>query len=305
MMRRFKTSLFALAALVVPTAAAQAQAGPTGDCKLQIESASYSWVIEGYDPFDNSVPQGTYDVTFRNDGGTACRFFPAFVTDGSGLGLSSGGASRLRYTLYDMTSGDDVTPLAGRTLHDANSRIVEVAAGSQQLVRYELNVGVDTLPEDGRFTQRLFLVAEGDSNAEIASRNITVGINIRPSAIIGLSGAFRRVNGQADVDLGELRSGVAAVPLQLNVLSTRAYTLEFKSLNGGKLKLAGTEWDIPYRILLGDQSVDAAGGATVSPSSTTTTTQQDSLALGFDIGSVDNKRAGTYSDLITISVGVK
>lgn len=273
-------------------------------CKLRIEGASNNWIIEGFDPFDTDQPQATYDVSFVNDGNTPCRFVPRFATDGSALGLQAGGATRLTYSLYDVTSGQDVTPRAGRTLRDAGQRVIEVGPGGQQLVRYQLNVGVGSLPDDGRFTQRLFLVADGDRGVDFASRSINVGINIRPSAVIGLAGAFRRSNGQADVDLGELRTGIAPVPLQLNILSTRAYTLGFRSLNGGKLRLSGTDWSIPYRILVGEQTLDVSSGAVISPRSTGTA-RRDSLPLGIDIGPVDNKRAGTYMDLLTISVAVE
>ena len=92
--------------------------------------------------------------------------------------------------------------------------------------------------------------------------------------------------------------------MQLNILSTRAYTLGFRSLNGGKLRLSGTDWSIPYRILVGEQTLDVSSGAVISPRSTGTA-RRDSLPLGIDIGPVDNKRAGTYMDLLTISVAVE
>lgn len=303
------SKLLAAAALVMAgtfgagNAAGAAPAGLDG-CKLRIEGVSYNWIIEGFDPFDTDQPQATYDVSFVNDGNAPCRFVPRFATDGAALGLQAGGATRLVYSLYDVTSGQDVTPRAGRTLRDAGQRMFDVAPGGQQLVRYQLNVGVGALPNDGRFTQRLFLVADGDRGVDFASRSINVGINIRPSAVIGLAGAFRRSNGQADVDLGELRTGVAQVPLQLNILSTRAYTLGFRSLNGGKLRLSGTEWSIPYRVVVGEQTLDVSSGAVISPRSTGTV-RRDSLPLGIDVGPVDNKRAGTYMDLLTISVAVE
>lgn len=291
--------------LAVP---AVAHAAPPVDknCKVRIESGPANWVIEGYDPFGTDAPQATYDVTFVNNGHSICRFQPKFATDGSVLGLAEGGGTaRISYTLLDMTNGVNMTPVAGRTPDQANSPVIEIGPDQQQLVRYELKVDVNAIPGDGRFTQRLFIVADEGGQRDITSKPIVVGIHIRPTALLGLSGAFRRSNGQADVDLGELRQGVVALPLQLHVRSTRAYDLQFQSRNGGMLLLAdNAQWAIPYSLIVDDRKAEIVSGAGFS-SSPTNSYKADNLPIAFDIGSVENMRAGTYSDLITISVSVK
>lgn len=291
--------------LALPVAA---YAAPPVDnnCKVRIESGPANWVIEGYDPFGADAPQATYDVTFVNNGHSVCRFQPKFATDGSVLGLSEGGGTaRIPYTLQDMTNGVNMTPIAGRTPDLANSPVIEIGPDQQQLVRYELKVDMTTLPGDGRFTQHLFIVADEGAQRDITTKPIVVGIHIRPTALLGLSGAFRRSNGQADVDLGELRQGIVAMPLQLHVRSTRAYELQFQSRNGGKLLLADNgQWAIPYSLIVDDKKADIVSGAGFSPS-LANSYRFDNLPIAFDIGSVDNMRAGSYSDLITISVSVK
>lgn len=298
-----RSLLSCIGALVLPLPLSAHAAAPAQGCHLRMEMASANWVIEGYDAFGGDTPQASYDVTFINNGDMICRIIPRFTTDGSVLGLETGNGSRLSYTLLDASNGTNVTPVAGRSLQQSNTRNIEIAPGGQQLVRYELKVDLSTLPGDGRFTQRLFLVADQD-NSEIASRPVIVGIHIRPSAVISLSGAFRRSNGQADVDLGELHTGVVVLPLQLHVLSTRAYDLQFQSRNGGKLRLDGSEWAIPYSLIVGDKPADILAGKALSPS-VANAIKTDSMPIAFDIGSVESLRAGTYSDLITISVSVK
>ncbi len=307
MMSRHLLSRVAAVAMVLPAAfAGAAQAAVPGQgCHLRIETATANWVVEGYDPFGTDVaPQATFDVTFVNDGDAPCRFLPRFATDGSTLGLDNGGTGKVAYTLLDMSRGTDATPVAGRTARQANSPYLDIAPGGQQLVRYELKVDPNAIPGDGRFTQRLFLTAD-DNDRDIASKLLTVGINVRPTAVMALAGQFKRSNGQADVDLGELRQGMIALPLQLHVLSTRAYDLQFVSRNGGKLQLASSsQWSIPYSLLVDDRKADIISGTALS-SSPINLVRLDSLPIAFDIGSVDNMRAGTYSDLITISVSVK
>lgn len=293
-----------LPALALSSGAAQA-AVPGQGCHLRIETGSANWIVEGYDPFGtDSAPQATYDVTFVNDGDAACRFFPRFATDGATLGLDNGGTNKVAYTLLDMSRGTDATPIAGRTARRANSPYLDIAPGGQQLVRYEFKVDPNAIRGDGRFTQRLFLTADEDDK-DIASKPLTVGINIRPTAVMALAGQFRRSNGQADVDLGELRQGTIALPLQLHILSTRAYDLQFVSRNGGKLQLANnSQWSIPYSLIVDDRKADIVSGAALS-SSPMNLIRLDSLPLAFDIGAIEGMRAGTYSDLITISVSVK
>lgn len=292
--------------LVLP-AAAQAAPPENKNCKVRVEAGPANWVIDGYDPFGTEAAQASYDVTFVNNGQSVCRFQPKFATDGSVLGLTANGngTARIPYTLLDMTNGVNMTPIAGRTPDQANSPVIEIAPDQQKLVRYELKVDVSALPGDGRFTQHLFLVADEGSQRDITSKPIVVGIHIRPTALLGLSGAFRRVGGQADIDLGELRQGLVALPLQLHVRSTRAYELRFKSRNGGNLLLAeNAQWAIPYSLIVDDRKADIVSG-TGFPSTSAKAYQVDNLPIAFDIGAVDGMRAGTYSDLITVSVSVK
>lgn len=293
-------------ALALPAAA---HAAPPEDknCKVQIQSGPANWVIDGYDPFGTDAPQATYDVTFVNNGHSVCRFQPKFATDGSVLGLleNGRGTTRVPYTLLDMTNGVNMTPIAGRTPDQANGPVIQIDAGQQQLIRYELKVDVTALPGDGRFTQHLFIVADEGAQRDITSKPIVVGIHVRPTALLGLSGAFRRINGQADVDLGELRQGIVALPLQLQVRSTRAYDLQFQSRNGGKLLLADNgQWAVPYSLIVDDRKADIVSGTGFS-SSPANSFRVDNLPIAFDIGSIDGMRAGTYSDLITVSVSVK
>lgn len=278
-----------------------AWAKPDDGCRLRIDATQGQWIINGYDAFSDNSPIGSFDLTFVNSGDGACRFLPIFQTDGSAFGLTTGNGPSLPYSLFDLYGGYDTTPTGGRTLRTANHRRVEIAPHAQQIVRYTLNVG-GTIPGDGLFKQRLAIIAEDDNGSALAERSVNVGIHVLPSATLGLAGAFQRHNGQADIDLGDLQAGIAAVPLALSVQSTRGYTLAFKSLNAGNLRLSGAEWRIPYRIIVDGQLLDLGSESLYSKRASSM--RRDSLPIAFQIGNVSDKRAGTYSDLVTVTVSV-
>jgi hypothetical protein len=297
-------TMAAVAALVStgPASAQPASAASRADCALRIESGATNWIIQGYDPFGTNVPIATYDVTFNNEGGAACVFDPVFYVDQEPFGLAlDGRPGRVTYTLLDEFSNSNATPLSGRTIARATQRPVVVQPHSQQLVRFQFAVDEDGLVADGLYSQQVMLVAEQKGRGDtLASRGLVLGVNVLPSAVLGLSGQYRRNGGQALVDLGELSEGIAQVPLQMTVASTRAYRLEFTSKNSGNLTMADASWSVPYQLMIGDSTLSLASTASYSSSGIDPT--RDSLPMRFVIGSVAGKRAGLYSDLITVSI---
>ncbi|GAA0660660.1 hypothetical protein FHT00_002804 [Sphingomonas insulae] len=276
-----------------------AQASP--DCRLRIDTAATNWVIDGYDLFGGGAAAGAYDVLFVNQGERECRFYPRFDTDQATLGLRAEGGAAVAYTLLDTFGQYDATPVAGRTVRRPVNRPVVLVPGGQQLVRYLFTVGVDALQGDGLFTQRLLLTAEDLAGNPLTQRQVVVGINVLPSATLSLAGAFTRNGSQADIDLGDLSAGVGALPLALQVMSTRGYRLGIDSLNGGRLRLAGTDWSVPYALSIQGQPIRfGENGGYVSGN--TPGIHRDSLPLSFTVAPVSDLRAGSYSDILTITV---
>lgn len=299
--------LIASAALLAPNGAALAQpgppAGPQPQCNLRIDTMASNWIIEGYDPFASDTASGTFDLVFVNQGEGPCEIYPILELDGEGYGLrTNSGGQRLAYALYDGFGGYDATPTAGRTVGRASRRSVVIEPGNQKLVRYQLEVAGEDVRGDGLYSQMVSVSAETAEGAPVAWRQIVVGLNVLPSARIGLAGAYQMRNGQALVDLGELREGPAPVPLQLRVSSTRNYRLTIESQNRGQLVLAGTEWAIPYGISIGGQDVPLSGGAGETAGPPAQGYSRAALPIQFRIGETTTQRAGTYGDVISISV---
>jgi spore coat protein U-like protein len=298
--------LAAIAALAFPAALSAQVAGPTtrSACSLKIASPVNSWIIQGYDPFGQDNPIGTFDLTFENQGAAECRFYPLFRTDGETIGLrTQAGSAHIPYSLFDNYAHTDATPIGGRTTPRATQRPLVIAGHSQQLVRYTLSVPPESIPGDGLYNQRLIVEASDSSGEVMGEHQVLLGIDVLPSATLDLAGAFQRVNGMADVDLGTLSSGIVNLPLQLYVQSTRGYRLQVHSQHNGNLVLAGTDWRVPYQMVINGRAVpltsaDGYSGARRAGM------QRDVLPISFAIGDVTDHRAGTYSDIVTVTVSL-
>ncbi len=308
--RRAALRIAALAAVVLVSApmSAQAQVSParaSTECRLRIDTVATNWVIDNYDPFAGGAANSAFDVLFVNEGDGECRFYPRFDTDQATLGLRGDGGLRMGaaipYTLLDTYGQYDATPIAGRTIRRTTNQPVVIAARGQQLVRYVFDVPGEGIGGDGLFTQRLLLATEDLSGVPLGQRQVVVGVRVAPSATLSLAGAFTRTGSQADIDLGNLTEGVAAVPLQLHVMSTRGYRLSVESLNSGRLRLAGTDWTIPYTLSVQGTPIRFGEGAGYV-SGSKSGLHRDVLSLAFIIPSIANMRAGNYGDVLTISV---
>jgi hypothetical protein len=276
--------------------------GGSSNCRLRVETSTNSWIVRGFDLFGTVQPIGTFEATFINDGQTECRFRPVFDLNQEPFGLSADRGSKIPYTLLDVTGGADATPITGRSAQRASTRSLVLAAGGQQMVQYQLAVPLERIDGDGVFTQTARLEAEEEDGTTIMGRQIVLGLEVLPGAVMGLAGAYRTNGGRAIVDFGELEEGIVEAPLQLRVTSTRRYALTFESANNGQLRLAGTQWAVPYQMSVGGQSVGLSGGTAelASPSSQGLT--RASLPVRFQVGDPTGQRAGSYSDTITISV---
>ena len=304
-MRLFHGMAVVFATLIAVPAAAQGQVGgerSPENCQIRIDTSSANWIVQNYDPFGSTDPSANFDLILTNLGTTRCQIYAQFATDQQPFGLTAGFNNRASYRLYDVFAGVDVTPLSGRSIRTATTRSVIIAPGGQQLLRYQFEANGSELQGDGTFTQQLAVEVQGFDGTPLLARQIVVGVNVLPSAVLGLSGAFDINNGQAVVDLGELVEGTAAIPLQLRVKSTRAYSLELASKNNGKLLLADTQWAVPYQVVVGDRSLSLAGAAIYTSDKSAQRPNSESLPIRFAIGDTQNKRAGTYSDVLTVTI---
>jgi hypothetical protein len=302
-MRNWLIAAFLCAAPVSAFAATMPDQGGASGCQLRFEPNPGQWFVTNYNPFGAAAAAGDFDGLFVNDGGGVCSFQIGTDTAAEQFGLSRGGAGpRVGYTLYDVLSGDDLTPTSGHSRFSATQHRFTVGAHSQQLVKFHFE-STEPFVGDGLYQQRMLIEADAADGSVVMQRPVVLGVQIEPQATISLSGAFRRVNGQADVDLGTLAPGLAKVPLNVHVRSTRAYVITSDSVNGGKLQMAGTGWSIPYELAFGGQQVAPAGGTYNGiPNGSSSV---DNVQLGFLIGDTSGKAGGVYGDIVTLTVSVR
>ena len=302
-MKTFLTAAIAAVTAACASAPAFALVPAAADsCTLRIDGPAASWIIQGFDPLGNNVPAAQFDVTFRNEGTAECRFAPILSLANEVFGLSDGSNARIPYNFLDRFGTYDMTPISGQTPVSLTRRQVVIGAGQQQTISFLFSIDADQLRRDGMFTQNAELEAVQPDGLILTGQPVQLGINVLPSARIGLSGAFTISGGRAIVDLGELAEGPVQVPLHLRVQSTRRYRLSFQSLHDGNLQLSDSDWRIPYAVSLDGHAILLAGGAGQYVDAGGASYREDSLPLGFVIGDTSSRRAGTYSDVLTISV---
>ncbi len=295
--------LFASALLAFPVLAqnSAATAARAPECLVRMNATPTSWLIQGFDPFGDQNAEATFSISFVNEGGAQCRFAPVFELAQPPFGLSAAQARRIGYALVNLTDSQDVTPRAGRSLRTPSQRELILAPNESKTLLYKLVANPEDIRDAGTFTQDVSVEAQDRSFRSFGGTRIVLGLEVLPSARMGLSGAYSMSDGHAVVDLGDLRTGVAPVPLQLRVSSTGQYDLQVTSANSGKLRLGASDWTVPYSIAVGGTSVNLAGTSRLS-GPTGNGYRRDSLPIQFIIGDVSDRRAGTYSDVISISV---
>ncbi len=298
-----RSLLLAAAALSAQAAIAQGPAATArpADCMVRMTAAPTAWIIDGYDPYGGSLPEGTFGVTYTNDGGAECRFAPIFELTQPPFGLSKGTGKPIGYALLNLTDTQDVTPRAGRSLRTPSSRELVLAPQESKTILYKLVADPDDVRDAGTFTQDVTIEAQDRTFRSLGGTRLVLGLQVLPSARIGLTGAYRMSDGHAVVDLGDLRPGIAPVPLQLRVSSTGRYDLQVSSANSGKLRLGSSDWTVPYTLVVGGTSVNLTGVSTVAGPSDMGY-RRDSLPIHFVIGDISDRRAGKYSDVVSISV---
>ena len=298
--------LFTLvAASVAAPALAQVPGGAgavqSTDCLVRVNPTPSSWIITGFDPFADALPEGTFGVTFVNEGSVDCRFTPNFELRQPPFGLSKGTGKPVGYVLLNLTDTQDATPRAGRSRVTSSQREIVLQPRESRSMLYKLVADPDEVRQAGTFTQDVTLEAQDRNFRSFGGAPIVLGITVLPSARIGLAGAYRMSDGQAVVNLGELKQGVAPVPLQLRIKSTGEYDISVSSANAGQLRLGSSQWFVPYSVAIGNESFNLSGTRTVSGTNRSIATR-DSMPFRFIIGDVSNKRAGVYSDVISVSI---
>ena len=299
-MTRFRLAYRAALAGSVAAFALGLAGAASADCRLTITAPQDYWVIR-HDPYAQDVALGEFDLMLTNEGDTACVGQVQTETTGEAFGMvRSDDVQRIPYVLVDERNGTDVTPRAGASARRLSARPVSLAPGQRELVRFSLLVSPDANLGDGDYTQNLTFAVDDGDGMPLAERQVTVGISIPAAALMGLKGAVQRTASGATIDLGELTEGRRALGTSLYVLSTRGYAIGVSSDNGGFLRMATSDWSIPYALALGSEEMNLAQGDELRIASRRP--RIDDYPLSIQIGNTSNRRAGEYSDTLRFTI---
>lgn len=266
-------------------------------CTLSIEPSQDQLIVR-HNPLETDAVQGTVEVSIVNRGDSECVGTLGASLRGETFGFrSDNGGLPILYQLVDEKSRNDITPRAGRNLQRQGGRAIRLMPGERSLEILSVAALPDGSLSQGRYVQSLDLNILGGDGMPLASRPLTLGIDIIPAALIGIKGQLGRAR---TVNLGELEKGPKDLPVTLYVLSTGGYRVSVSSENNGRLKHRDAQWFVDYRLTLGRHALDLS-----SPDGFEIISNRarfDNYPVKIEIGETAGKRAGGYTDTVTFTV---
>lgn len=270
------------------------------DCMLVMEPTQ-SQVIIRYNPLELGMAYRETQVAITNRGTSDCIGSIGASLRGQQFGMTRiEGGQPILYQLVDEKARQDITPRDGQNLIRNPGSMIRLAPGEQSMERLLLTVVPDNSVSQGRYTQTVDLNVQAVDGTLLGVRPLTLGIDIVPAAVLGLKGEVGRARGAATINLGELTRGFRPLPASLYVISTGGYRVSASSLNQGRLKHASSSWFVSYRLFLGKFGLDLRRSDSFEVVSERA--RNDSYPVSIEIGDVEGKRAGDYTDTVTFTV---
>src|SRR3546814_12315489 len=104
----------------------------------------------------------------------------------------------------------------------------------------------------------------GDEPTKRAAEYVRMSTEHQKYSTDNQAAEIRAYAARRGFEIGELRPGVAPVPLQLRVASTGSYDLNVTSANSGRQRPGSSDWYVPSRRAIGGHSVNLTGGGTTT-----------------------------------------
>lgn len=291
-------TLIGFAALTAGVAMFGSQAQAQAKCDMTMTPVYSTWVIR-YDPFAGGDPVGEFDFEYNNKGKTPCVGRLTIVsTSDMRLLTSRTGATPVPYQLRDLSNSNDLTPGSSGNLTRSPT---QVPADGKSTGRMSFTASPPATVSAGAYTQNVrlrFVMPNGDIHAET---NVDVELRVESALLIGLAGEFRRVNGMATLDLGQLtQDGIVPLNAKVYVRASSGYQVTVTSQNGGYLRHDQPQWQIPYALSVGGQQLNLSAPRMLTNNGTAART--DDYPLQISVSDIQAKRAGKYSDVLNFTV---
>ena len=299
-MRRALTALALLLAILgfATSAAAQCFSG-------RINGSNF--VASGtYNTFDASDSYIAYTLTVRNTWIGTCNYGLVF-NNAVSPGLLGTSPNQITFTISATAGGSNIiTTTPSNVAASAWLPVLNVPQNGNVTVTYYVNITRGQVVPPGTYSDLLgvWLYPLNSSGGIVAFRlhadNLTVTRTVPTSISVNIAGGGTTTT----LDYGTLTNGEVRT-VNIEARSNVNYQLSTTALNLGNLRLPTpySAWSIPYTATLGGSSLNLASTTVLGPFGLTPyagTTR----ALAATIGTIGNKRAGIYSDEITVSIQV-
>lgn len=257
-----------------------------------------------YDPFSATDVFDAFTFQVRNNTSTTCSY--GLVFHRNSLPATMGGA-----VTYDVTNAGGTSVMSTTAQNQVAPvwlPVTSVPANSIVTVTYYVSIarGQVVGPATRSDPIEVWLYALNSGGSLVLPRLHRDNLTIRYTTPTSISTNVAGGGSATTVDFGELVAG-AARSVNIEARSNVNYQLRATSLNLGVMQLPPPydTWSVGYAATLDGSSValSAATGTTIGPS-TPTPSAGRTHPLAVTIGSVAGKRAGTYSDEITIRIEV-
>jgi hypothetical protein len=251
--------------------------------------------VSDYNPFDAVDHLRDYTATIENTSGETCVFALSFTRIDT---AQSGGFA------FGIESADGV-PLAASAPGPASSGqlVRALAPNESHHFSYRVLIPAGQMLAPARLEQPVELTLRGLASATpspadpvLHTSEMTVAAVVADRLGVNIAGGGTLKT----VDFGVLTGGDSK-RVVIEARGNRHFSLVITSLNGGAMAMAAPyqQWRVPYTLTL--------NGAPVSPPAALgpfgmTGIAGEAFEAVFTIGDVANKRAGLYSDEITIEI---
>jgi hypothetical protein len=257
-----------------------------------------------YDPFSATDVFDAFTIQIRNNSGATCSY--GLVFHRTSLPATMGGA-----VIYAVTNAGG-TSVMSTTAANVNAPVwlplLNVPAGATVTATYYVSIarGQVVGPATRSDPIEVWLYGLNSGGSIVQPRLHRDNLTVRYTTPTSISTNVAGGGSTTTVDFGELVAG-ASRSVNIEARSNVNYQLRATSLNLGVMRLPApyNAWSVGYAATLGGAALGlgTVTGTVLGPS-TPTPAAGRSHPLAVTVGTVADKRAGTYTDEVTIRIEV-
>lgn len=266
---------------------------------------------QGYDSFTTALFDADFFINFENSGTERCEGLAALRSIDGQVALAGYQGVNLSYEVLGLGANQNVVVPAGTPLDLNRAILLALDPGQRQDVRFRFRVTPQQIVPAGTYNQSVSIEFQQiGADGLVSERQMDLATTVRSSMSIMLyrnaisSGSGGQQGRALELDFDRLETG-EQMSVSVLVLSNDPYTMRFLSDNGGVLAhtTLGRQVAIPYELTL-DGRIVVPNGAIAGAVGTrrATTLSGETSVLAVKIGNVGLARAGTYEDVLTLTI---